>query len=127
MSDKRYRCGYVGVPETHAIYGAWARNDFLGQKPLDRFKVFNGITYSGNSDGGFMIEGDCHTEAPTDPAYWWFGFDCSKQSRTLLFVTGECAALSLALATLDAAIDAIQKDSLRTERIAAWRKNEVAK
>lgn len=47
MSDKGYRCGYVGVHETHALYGAWARLDFFGQKLTDRITVFNGLTYSG--------------------------------------------------------------------------------
>mgnify|MGYP004561297941 CR=1 FL=1 len=88
-----YRCGYVGVPKSHPLYGK-KYSDYLeinkrdikdrevsGIFPLlcmlldsdERvrieafFQVHGGITYS---DGGK------NSEYPIESDLWWFGFDC---------------------------------------------------
>lgn len=88
-----YRCGYVGVPESHPLYRK-KYSDYLeinkrdiedrevsGIFPLlsmildsdERvrieafFQVHGGITYSG---------GGKNSEYPIKSDLWWFGFDC---------------------------------------------------
>lgn len=89
-----YRCGYVGIPKEHPLYGKGyhdyleiKKSDIEGREvsgivpllgaALDKdervrieayFQCHGGITYSGgwkNSD--YPIESDL----------WWFGFDCA--------------------------------------------------
>lgn len=94
FGDLGHRCGYVGIPKTHILYGK-VYNEYLeiekkdvgdrevsGIFPLlgaiidedDRIRVeayFNchgGITYSGGGEKStYPIESDL----------WWFGFDCA--------------------------------------------------
>ena len=94
FGDMGHRCGYVGVPNTHSLYGK-DYSDYLEIKKEDikdkevsgilslfaavldedeRIKIeayFNchgGITYaSGGKSSKYPIESDL----------WWFGFDCA--------------------------------------------------
>lgn len=94
FGDLGHRCGYVGIPKTHILYGKEydeyleiKKEDIKGREvscvfPLlgtiidenDRIRVkayFNchgGITYSGGGEKStYPIESDL----------WWFGFDCA--------------------------------------------------
>jgi hypothetical protein len=51
-----HRCGYIGVPQGHALYGK--SYDDLG------FDVHCGLTYAGE-------------DHVTDSKYWLLGFDCA--------------------------------------------------
>lgn len=76
-----YRCGYVGVPKSFAMYGIWADMVLAGgETPKGIFGVHGFITYSGNSWAGSSYTGEGHStkETPGDPEYWWLGFDCSR-------------------------------------------------
>lgn len=55
-----HRCGYVGVPESHPLYG----------KDYDdvNITVHGGLTFSDNYSD-YPIE--------TEEKTWWFGFDCA--------------------------------------------------
>jgi hypothetical protein len=55
-----YRCGYVGIPKTHPLYG-------INYNETD-FEVHGGVTYS---DGGV------NTKYPIESDLWWFGYDCA--------------------------------------------------
>ena len=55
-----HRCGYVGVPKEHILYGK-SYSDIL--EDLD---VHGGITYS---------EGNNNYPVITNDKLWWFGFD----------------------------------------------------
>lgn len=94
FGDLGHRCGYVGIPKTHILYGK-EYDEYLeiekkdvgdrevsGIFPLlgaiidedDRIKVeayFNchgGITYSGGGEKSMY---------PVESDLWWFGFDCA--------------------------------------------------
>lgn len=58
-----HRCGYVGLPKGHALYG------FSGEHLEDchSLRVHGGITYCGNR-GGYPLE---------NSDLWWLGFDCA--------------------------------------------------
>lgn len=94
MSDFGYRCGYVGIDESHPLYGM-KYSDYVPESLLDKYReienkpvgkrgiidliccdmsnprigilfdVHGGITYSGGK-GKYPIPSDL----------WWFGFDC---------------------------------------------------
>ena len=53
-----HRCGYVGVPKGHHMYGL----DY--EKYTDEIDCHGGLTYS-----GFLGE--------ENKEYWYFGFDCA--------------------------------------------------
>ena len=53
-----HRCGYVGVPKEHPMYGL----DY--EKYTDEIDCHGGLTYS-----GFLGE--------ENKEYWYFGFDCA--------------------------------------------------
>ena len=64
-------CGYVGVPDTHPLYG----KDY---NDID-VNAHGGLTFSAKcaetSDESRFI---CHVPAPGRPDHvWWFGFDCA--------------------------------------------------
>ena len=61
MQDMGHRCGYVGVPKEHLLFGK--KYDEWEVEGLD---VHGGITYS-DKDGEYPIPSDL----------WWFGFDCA--------------------------------------------------
>ena len=94
FGDTGYRCGYVGVPKEHPLYGknysdhlnidkeeldgmelgkrgvmslmAYACND-SDNVPLEiYFDVHGSLTYAGGQNSKYPIESDL----------WWFGFDC---------------------------------------------------
>lgn len=94
FGDSGHRCGYVGIPKTHILYGkeydeyleikkknVWDR-EVSGIFPLlgtvidedDRIRIeayFNchgGITYSGGGE---------KSKYPIESDLWWFGFDCA--------------------------------------------------
>ena len=78
---KKYRCGYVGVPPLHPLYGVHYYQKVLhipkgaqtfiiketseSIAPENVCNVHGGLTYSGN--GSYPV--------PSDE--WWFGFDCA--------------------------------------------------
>ena len=60
-----HRCGYVGVPKSHILYGK-DYNDNIGLETIEcKFDVHGGITYAGGND--YPID--------TNGELWWFGFD----------------------------------------------------
>ena len=98
MVDLGHRCGYVGIPNNHPLFGV-AYNEQTPLIKLDPqrstekmgsiqifcaagknlddlnspeyvFKVHGGLTYSGNG-------GDKHKGTyPVESDLWWFGYDC---------------------------------------------------
>lgn len=74
MNTIGFRCGYVGVPATHPLYGvnygkvseALLNEDGEQTTPEAEFNVHGGLTFSGWA--GLLSE-DCQD-------FWWFGFDC---------------------------------------------------
>lgn len=95
MGNIGHRCGYVGVPEGHLLYGTRYDQDthalkalpedeqignrgimtvFLGnqaaggmQRPDYVFDVHGSLTYAGGGKG---------SDYPVDSDLWWFGYDC---------------------------------------------------
>ena len=94
MGDLGHRCGYVGIPTEHSLYGV-GYGDKTPQLKLDQnrstekmspiqilcgagknmdelnspeyvFEVHGGLTYSGNGRGTY----------PVESVLWWFGYDC---------------------------------------------------
>jgi hypothetical protein len=92
-----HRCGYVGIPESHPLFGhgygkphqalrlqkdeSVGKRGILalvcrdkdeaerqGESPDCFFDVHGGITFSGNGEKGYPME------SPNN--LWWFGFDC---------------------------------------------------
>ena len=106
-------CGYVQVPEGHALFGAdysslwqWPYDD--GTASLDYIlQCHGGITYAGPSYW------------TTPRAGWWLGFDCSHSGdltphdefrgwsysggtyRTLSYVKQQCRELAAQIATFN--------------------------
>lgn len=94
MGDRGSRCGYVGVPKGHPLYGAEygaetsalptpsdtapigkrglitvlcaAVEGRMPRSPEMAFDVHGGITYSGGDDG-----------YPVASDLWWYGYDCA--------------------------------------------------
>lgn len=65
-----FRCGYVGVPKDHALYG-------VGHDDLSyAYECHGGLTYSGyhSPRRSFHLPWDCKQG---NDDYWWLGFDCS--------------------------------------------------
>lgn len=67
-------CGYVGVDESHPLYG----------KEYDEpdVDVHGGLTFADacqeSEDGNENGHGICHIAGPGEPdRVWWFGFDCA--------------------------------------------------
>ena len=130
LTGMGHRCGYVGIPKGHPLYGveyhehsdalreAMERigNDPIGKRgvvplfchksgecpPDVVFDVHGGITYSGGGDG-----------YPADGDEWWFGFDCAHAGdatgsslfpggvlRTREYVESECESLAEQLAMI---------------------------
>lgn len=61
LQNMGHRCGYVGVDESHPLYG-----EDYDHEAVSNLDVHGGVTYS-NGDGYYPIESDL----------WWFGFDCA--------------------------------------------------
>lgn len=66
-----HRCGYVGVPKSHPMYGKGYDENlpFLKMATMEvYFDVHGGVTFAGKGIGGnYPVEGEL----------WWFGFDCA--------------------------------------------------
>jgi hypothetical protein len=81
-------CGYVGVPDTHPLYGV-GYSDCLKpgcsdedwcyeHSPEGVLDVHGGITYSDLCQEGDDAETICHIPAPGEPEpLFWFGFDAA--------------------------------------------------
>lgn len=63
-----WRCGYVGVPKGHPLYGK-------KYEELD-FEVNGGLTYSD-------YNGEYDKEADVNNKYWYLGFDCAHSGDVL--------------------------------------------
>lgn len=57
-----HRCGYVGVPKGHELYGM-DYDDVYNKIDAD---VHGGLTYAGGS-----------SDYPVESDLWWIGFDCA--------------------------------------------------
>lgn len=57
--DLGHRCGYVGIPDGHKLYGS----DYNGLN----FDVHGGLTFSGGGGSKYPVESNL----------WWLGFDCA--------------------------------------------------
>jgi len=57
-----HRCGYVGIPQTHCLYGKTEHN-----KAIASISCHGGITYTGSSK---------KSNYPIKSSLWWIGFDC---------------------------------------------------
>lgn len=98
MLDRGYRCGYVGIPKEHPLYGisysqkhellkktdienkpignrgilplfiAGLKNDLENLSPDIYFDVHGSITYA-NNDEEYPVENKDNL--------WWFGYDCN--------------------------------------------------
>ena len=106
LVDLGHRCGYVGIPQNHPLYGIGCKEAMPGvnRKVLDNmeigdrgiipifcragddsdtvspgiyFDVHGGITFAGESRNG-SDEYPIPTENPT----WWYGFDCAHCDDT---------------------------------------------
>lgn len=92
MSDMGHRCGYVGLPKEHPLYGAEysdpspaltapSNDEPVGKRgvitllcvtpermtsPELVFDVHGSLTFSGNGHGRYPVLSDL----------WWFGYDC---------------------------------------------------
>lgn len=93
-----HRCGYVGIPKNHPLYGK-DYSDYLEIKKADvgdrevsgifpllgafldederirieaYFQCHGGITYAGGGE---------HSSYPIESDLWWFGFDCGQAYR----------------------------------------------
>lgn len=62
MTEMGHRCGYVGVPESHQLYGVGYNS------PDVYFNVHGGVTYTGGGKG---------SKYPVESDLWWFGYDCN--------------------------------------------------
>ena len=95
LTDMGHRCGYVGLPSTHVLYGvaysqhtpylkmnmqrstekmgpiqllcAAGKSEAELASPEYVFEVHGGLTYSGNGHGTYPVESEL----------WWFGYDCA--------------------------------------------------
>lgn len=66
-------CGYVGVPNTHGLYGKDYSHEAVA------VSAHGGITFGGRCcTDGDEAEVICHVPAPGESDdIWWFGFDCA--------------------------------------------------
>ena len=65
-TDMGHRCGYVGVPKGHPLYGM-----NYDKAEAEGITAHGGLTFSdGDEDGGMWHLG-------FDEGYWYLGFDCA--------------------------------------------------
>ena len=94
FGDMGHRCGYVGVPKTHSLYGK-DYSDYLEIKKEDiKDKEVSGIlslfaaafdeddririeTYFNCHGGITYASGGMDSKYPVESDLWWFGFDCA--------------------------------------------------
>ena len=107
LTGMGHRCGYVGIPKGHPLYGVDHHEDSDALREAEErigndFDVHGGITYSGGGNG-YPVDGD----------EWWFGFDCAHAGdatgsslfpgdilRTQEYVESECESLAEQLAVI---------------------------
>lgn len=95
MTDLGHRCGYVGVPEGHPLYGLSyssetialdppSQNETLGKRsPMLLLKLMGKDIWPTSPDAVFDVHGgitysDGHvTKETKEMGLWWFGFDCA--------------------------------------------------
>lgn len=127
MTSMGHRCGYVGVDDTHPLFGfkytstlpkellpMWEK---IKTKPAGKrciidifccdmknsevgilFDVHGGITYSGSSEDKYPVE--------SDKKLWFFGFDCSHTDdqydpKSQEYVEAECLSLAQQLLAIN--------------------------
>lgn len=64
FNDDYFRCGYVGVPKDHSLFG----KDY--ETVNSKLDVYSGLSYS--SDSG------SNNNFPINSDLWWFGFACNN-------------------------------------------------
>ena len=69
-----WRCGYVGVPEGHVLYGM----DYHGLNEV--IDCHGGVTYTENYVNKY--------KSYKGETYWWIGFDCAHAGDGYDFETG---------------------------------------
>ena len=122
-----HRCGYVGVPKEHALYGVGygdecvllpfsdLDNQTIGKRgilPIILRVGIGGQQENTSPDVYFDVHGSItfvDTWAELDPpgpdARWWFGFDCAHAGDTigncsLSYCIDECESLARQLAAV---------------------------
>lgn len=81
FDNNGYRCGYVGIPKTHPLYGKYYDD-------VDCLHCHGGVTYSGGGE---------KSQYPVESDLWWFGFDCGHEEDHNVpkeFVANECKKLA---------------------------------
>lgn len=102
LVNESHRCGYVGVPPGHPLYGcvySQPANALGGKEPWGVFEVHGGLTWSGFWNGDDL---------------WRFGFDCHHDMdgslrdeqpyfpvRPLEYVVSQCESLARQLANYE--------------------------
>ena len=90
-----YRCGYVGLPEGHPLYGkhGWDHLDIkkedLGDIPIGKRGILSLMSSAMDEDERIKVhtyfnvhgsitygDGGKYSEYPVESDLWWFGFDC---------------------------------------------------
>jgi hypothetical protein len=112
-------CGYVGLPNTHPLYGSgysydWDDDTETPGRIVGNLDVHGGITYTATCDeGDDPSRGICHVpEAGRPHDIWWLGFDTAHHMdlvpsmlrfgpryhdgtyRTISYVVSECESLA---------------------------------
>ncbi len=117
-----HRCGYVGIPKDHKLYGVdysecvEGLKNYLSEETeigkrgilsllcsenthqIDMIiNVHGSLTFAGLNDDGYPVEKD---------DFWWFGYDCAHAGDNLLncslqYCINECACLSTQLKKVD--------------------------
>lgn len=92
-----HRCGYVGIPKLHKLYGKDYDEGFDEENSIEcHFDVHGGITYAGESED-YPVK--------TDDKLWWLGFDTAHCGD------GKDIDLSLKYGILDEKTYGILKES----------------
>ena len=88
LSKQGHRCGYVGVSNSHPLYGVDYSAKIEGLKlpenePIGKRGILSLVCGSENSlDVYFNVHGSLtfssgSKEYPVESDLWWFGFDCN--------------------------------------------------
>jgi len=77
-TDMGILCGYVGVPESHPLFGK-------NYAEIDDVSVHGGLTFSGHSRPDDSEDsGICHLpDIGESDKVWWLGFDCAHAGDLL--------------------------------------------
>lgn len=73
-------CGYVGIPETHPLFGSGYDSELT-----DNIDVHGGLTFAGSCDDSKgEAHSICHVPLPgRSDKIWWLGFDCGHAGDVL--------------------------------------------